>query len=339
YPLGIAFDIDGVLLRGGRPIEGASEALRQLYVDVSNPSQARIPHIFLTNGGGVRESLKASELSSLLGVKILPQQVFLGHTPFKSLKDRFGDSHILAVGKGEPSTVMTNYGYRSVVSMEDYVSQLKDIDPLAKYKHWSSTTHLEKVSNCSPCTKAVDAVFVVSDPVDWGRDIQVLCDVLRSGGCPGRRYGDQPPLYFAADDFEYQAAFSVERLGMGAFRIALESIFNRISKIPLAYTSFGKPEVQVFRGAEIALLKMAQVMDPQVKLADFERVYMIGDNPSTDILGAKQAGAPWFSILTRTGCFKGQDNDGRYPADLVVENVLEAVQFILKDHGLDKLQH
>eukprot|EP00250_Pteridium_aquilinum_P008761 c18191_g1_i2 orf=418-942(-) len=138
-----------------------------------------------------------------------------------------------------------------------------------------------------------------------------------------------------------QAAFPVERLGMGAFRIALEGIFNRISKTPLIYTSFGKPKVPVFRGAEASLLRIAEMMDAKltqdfrVKLVDFERLYIIGDNPSTDILGAKQAGRPWFSILTRTGCFKGKDNHELYPADLVVDNVQEAVQFILKEHGLN----
>lgn len=30
-----------------------------------------------------------------------------------------------------------------------------------------------------------------------------------------------------------------------------------------------------------------------------------------------QAGHPWFSILTRTGVFKGEDNDTSFPADLV----------------------
>lgn len=30
-----------------------------------------------------------------------------------------------------------------------------------------------------------------------------------------------------------------------------------------------------------------------------------------------QAGRPWFSILTRTGVFKGKDNHSEFPADLV----------------------
>lgn len=34
--------------------------------------------------------------------------------------------------------------------------------------------------------------------------IQVLCDILTSGGCPGDENEHQPFLYFAADDLEYQ---------------------------------------------------------------------------------------------------------------------------------------
>lgn len=30
-----------------------------------------------------------------------------------------------------------------------------------------------------------------------------------------------------------------------------------------------------------------------------------------------QAGKPWFSILTRTGVFKGKGNHAEHPADLV----------------------
>lgn len=34
--------------------------------------------------------------------------------------------------------------------------------------------------------------------------LKVLCDILSTGGLPGNGKGDQPPLYFAADDLEYQ---------------------------------------------------------------------------------------------------------------------------------------
>ncbi|MCI16264.1 cat eye syndrome critical region protein, partial [Trifolium medium] len=43
---------------------------------------------------------------------------------------------------------------------------------------------------------------------------------------------------------------------------------------------------------------------------------MIGNNPAVDIRGARQTGHPWFSILTRTGVFKGKENHEKFPADL-----------------------
>ena len=52
---------------------------------------------------------------------------------------------------------------------------------------------------------------------------------------------------------------------------------------------------------------------------------MIGDNPKSDIAGAKAKG--WVSILVKTGCFDPNDaqnsvngNDKVHPATHVVEN-------------------
>lgn len=69
---GIAFDIDGVVLRGRVPIGGSPRALRRLYGD---SGALKVPFLFLTNGGGVPESRRATELSELLGVHILPSQI------------------------------------------------------------------------------------------------------------------------------------------------------------------------------------------------------------------------------------------------------------------------
>lgn len=63
-------------------------------------------------------------------------------------------------------------------------------------------------------------------------------------------------------------------------------------------------------------------------------LYMIGDNPETDIAGAIGAGRPWYSILVRSGSFRGGGNHDKYPADKVVDNVYEAVDFVLKKEGI-----
>ncbi|XVE79693.1 hypothetical protein DITRI_Ditri14bG0078400 [Diplodiscus trichospermus] len=325
---GIAFDIDGVVLRGNTPIGGAPQALRRLYDDFGI---LKIPFVFLTNGGGFRESKRAAELSELLGVKISPSQVLQGHSPFKQLVNRYENELIVAVGKGEPAAVMSEYGFKNVIPIDEYALCFDNIDPLAPYKKWSTMeATVSSTRKRSINSERVQAAFVVSDSVDWSRDIQVLCDILRTGGLPGSEEGPQPPLYFAHDDLKYQGAFPSERFGMGAFRIALESIFNSIHTRALRYTSLGKPNPVAFKNAEVVLKQLAS---PFSGNHEFQTLYMIGDNPLVDIKGACQAGNPWFPILTRTGVFKGDrhSNHSDFPANLVVDTVEEAVNFILRN--------
>ncbi|CAI9296049.1 unnamed protein product [Lactuca saligna] len=340
HSFGIAFDIDGVILRGRTPIGDSPKALRRLYDD---SGCLKIPYLFLTNGGGIPESRRASELSQLLGVNIDPIQVLQGHSPFKNLLKRFENELIVATGKGEPAVVMSEYGFKKAISLEEYASHFNNIDPLSPYKTWTTKQPCNEQKNSSESVQSFDvtservkAAFVVSDPVDWSRDIQVLCDILRSGGLPGEKCEHQPPMYFAADDLEYQAVFPCERLGMGAFRIALESIFNRIHHKPLEYTSFGKPNPEVFKNAESILKQLLNEDHKDIinNSHHFETLYMIGDNPSVDVKGARQAGHPWFSILTRTGVFRGKENHTDYPADRVIDTVEEAVEYILQREAI-----
>lgn len=253
-----------------------------------------------------------------------------GHSSFKTLVKRYENEFIVATGKGDPALVMSEYGFKKVLSLDEYVSYFKGIDPVSQYKLWTTKPMQDKMmQNYDLLSEKIKAVFVISDPVDWGRDIQVICDILRSGGVPGKANGDQgqqPPLYFAADDLEYQAAFPAQRLGMGAFRIALESVFNRVHHKNLDCVIFGKPNPFVFKNAEAILCEIK----PSLESHSFKTLYMIGDNPAVDVKGAKQAGSPWFSILTRTGVFRGDRNHAEYPADLVVDTVEEAVDYILR---------
>lgn len=184
---------------------------------------------------------------------------------------------------------------------------------------------------------------------------QVLCDVLRAGGHPGKLDSNipQPQIFFAADDFEYPTKFPVPRFGMGAFRIILETLYVKLMKRPLAHTSFGKPKPVVYHLAEKTLHNIARMMHFQEKMilppketssvvrselpekdCALKTLYMIGDNPETDIAGAIGVGRPWFSILVRSGNFRGTGNHDKYPADEVVADVYEAVDFIFRREGL-----
>ncbi|URE47949.1 Cupin [Musa troglodytarum] len=257
---GIAFDIDGVILRGRTPIGGSPQALRRLY--------------------------DADGCAGTFSFPTVGQQNEL----------------IVAIGKGEPAAVMLEYGFKKVLSIDDYAAYFNDIDPLSQYKSWGLKHLYERNYNSKGLqpkydvySERVKGAFVVSDPVDWGRDIQ--------------------------------AVFPAERLGMGAFRIALESIYNCIHSSPLEYTSFGKPNPFVFKNAESILTKLVthkcQVKETMMgEKCAFSTIYMIGDNPKVDINGAKKVGHPWFSILTRTGVFRGGGTCGIVLPDATKEKVI-----------------
>ena len=180
--------------------------------------------------------------------------------------------------------------------------------------------------------------------------------MLSSGGLPGKIHtkNPQPSLYFAANDFQYQAKFPIPRFGMGAFRIILETLYEKLTGRALLYTSFGKPKAVAYELAGQALHKVARTMCSQhpqdiLQVAHqnspqsagnvsednsfIKTMYMIGDNPETDIAGAIAIGRPWVSILVQTGCFQGGNHD-LYPADKVVEDVYEAVEFIAGKEGI-----
>lgn len=78
--------------------------------------------------------------------------------------------------------IFIGFYFRNVLSIDEYASYFDGIDPLSPYKTWKTRSPIDK-GETGPCEpphtrnvfpERVEAAFVVSDPVDWGRDIQVL---------------------------------------------------------------------------------------------------------------------------------------------------------------------
>ena len=77
--------------------------------------------------------------------------------------------------------VLVDFICRNVLSIDEYASCFDDIDPLAQYKEWitkkvanQSRTFKEIGPRKSVHSERVQAAFIVSDSVDWSRDIQVI---------------------------------------------------------------------------------------------------------------------------------------------------------------------
>eukprot|EP00047_Mylnosiga_fluctuans_P006606 m.247959 g.247959 ORF g.247959 m.247959 type:complete len:329 (+) comp15584_c0_seq1:25-1011(+) len=318
---GFAFDIDGVLYThtaglGYELIPGAKEVFELL-------DSHKVPYVFLSNSTGKTESERAEVLSDLLGMKIPGEKLVLSSTPFRELVPEFGSKRVLSVALTEENgeRLAREHGFSNFTTIQSYAKRHPHLFPCKPY---DETSH-------NPADEpAIEAIFVFEVPMDWGEAVQILVDLLRSSGRPGREHEapTQPvPIFSCCPDFHFGASHSLPRLTNGAFLLALRAIFAEATGRQLNVNLFGKPHPSVYASAHRILAAEHG--------AALGRIFMVGDNPKSDIHGAIAAGEPWYPILVRTGCFQGGDNDPHYPARFVAKNALEAVQHGLQTQGIN----
>jgi HAD superfamily hydrolase (TIGR01456 family) len=250
-----------------------------------------------------------------------------------------------------------SYGFENFELLEDYITRYPLLVPWKEY----NTSNNSKWSICSTSTQEhtqpIKAILQLHEPVEWGEALQVLTDVLRSGGelnatgyVPDVR--SPPPLHIANPDVTYAAHYSVPRFTSGAFILCLNTLYRHFTGKDLTpyLTFYGKPLRDTYRHIANLLVQRWNIQQKSFLSHSsssttssstssftssflpppFTQIYAIGDNPLSDIRGANSVG--WFSILVRTGIFQQGENDPTDPAQLVVPSVREAVQYILHKH-------
>jgi len=174
-------------------------------------------------------------------------------------------------------------------------------------------------------------------------DLQLIIDLMLSDS--GRLGTRRPiskvlrdghiPIYFSNPDLWWANEYPQPRLGQGGFRAALEGLWRTITdgKSELRVTTIGKPHQPTYEFAENVLTawRMSRLGEANVH-PEMRRVYMIGDNPKSDIAGANAYKSPWgtewVSVLVKTGVYRNGDDDGG--AKAVVDNVEEAVKWAVE---------
>ncbi|KAJ6092750.1 hypothetical protein N7486_008039 [Penicillium sp. IBT 16267x] len=355
-----AFDIDGVLLRASKPIPGAADSLALL-------KQQGIPFILLTNGGGKHETERVAEISEKLNVPLDVTDIVQSHSPFAELvrgPDELSALEnkcvLVAGGDGDNCRrVAEQYGFKNVVIPGDIFMANPSIWPFSK----NFSDHYQTFARPLPKPidptdpkngLKIDAVFVFNDPRDWGLDTQVIMDILlsRQGhvgtlsekngqiDLPNHGYQQdgQPHLYFSNPDLYWAAAYPLPRLGQGGFREALEGVWAATTGGPskgieLKKTVIGKPYQGTYEFAERQLLRnRSKILGGAADLPPLQHVYMIGDNPESDIRGANSYrsdyGSKWQSILVRTGVYTG--GEPAWTPTTIADDVQKGVQWALK---------
>ena len=121
-------------------------------------------------------------------------------------------------------------------------------------------------------------------------------------------------FFLANPDLVYADSWPIPRFATHSFLLSLEVCFKAYYQIDIEYTYFGKPQLATSNYAEKLLKAKATVQG-----IELSNIYMIGDNPKSDIKGANMKG--WVSILVKTGVFKGPENDAENPATHIVEDL------------------
>ncbi|KAL2149046.1 hypothetical protein VTH82DRAFT_1732 [Thermothelomyces myriococcoides] len=333
-----AFDIDGVLIRGGKPIPEAIEAMRVLNGE--NEWGIKVPYIFLTNGGGKFETERCRDLSQQLQIEVSPGQFICGHTPMREFADRYGTVLVVG-GEGEKCRqVAESYGFRDVVTPGDILKANAATAPFRKLTETERANSRDLLARHG-ATKlsdiVIEAVFVFADSRDWASDLQIILDIAQSKGgrleTRSETFDEGPPIYFSHNDVLWSAAHEHARLGMGALRRIVETVFEETTGGKKLKThAFGKPQVSTF---QFATRLLQQWRATQHGLAESEpprTVYFVGDTPESDIRGTNAmdeiSSNEWYSILVKTGVYQ----DGtvpKYKPRKLVDTVLDAVR-----HGI-----
>ena len=363
------------MLHVATPIRGATETLR--YLDDHG-----IPFILLTNGGGRLEEDRVKELSQKLNVPLTKENFVQSHTPFQGLvhgPQGLRDKNILVTGANAEKCrhIAEHYGFRNVITPGDILvaePKVWPFDPLLESVYQSTARPLpapifhpaRAALARSPSTALkIDAIFVFNDPRDWALDIQLITDLMLSEqgylGTFSAKNGDsslpnngyqqdgQPSLYFSNADLFWATGFQMPRLGQGAFQAAVAGVWSSVtSGQELRRNVIGKPYSETYLYAEKILHEhrheMLMRQGDVEKPSQLERVWMIGDNPASDVAGANlhsrsgPNGTTWEALLVRTGVFDPQRQSesslrDQFAPRRVVNDVREAVAWALAQEG------
>ena len=333
--MAFAFDIDGVLAHGNEPIEEAREALKILNGD--NELGIKIPHILLTNGGGKTEEARCAQLSEILESTISTDQFIQSHTPMQALAEYYETVLVCGGEEFKVREVAEGYGFKNVVHPKDILAWDPTVSP------WRTFTDADR-ANAKPrdfSKMKFDAILVFADSRDYATDMQVIMDLLLAEDGKLLTRAKDPvasriPVYFSQGDLVFPTDHKgPPRLTQGAFRISIEAQYKALTGVDLERVVYGKPERATYTFADEVLKSWMEELHGENRLP--ENIYMVGDNPQSDIIGGNMYG--WNTCLVRTGVFQGGEgeNDPNNPANFgVFDHVLDAVKAALaKELGKD----
>uniref|UniRef100_A0A8C5QWU5 Haloacid dehalogenase-like hydrolase domain-containing 5 n=1 Tax=Leptobrachium leishanense TaxID=445787 RepID=A0A8C5QWU5_9ANUR len=275
---GLLFDIDGVLVRGKTPIPAARKAFKKL---VDDKGQFLLPVVFVTNAGNCLRQTKATQLTNLLGVPITQEQVMMSHSPLRIFK-QYHQKHVLVSGQGPILDIAKYLGFTNAITVDSVRERFPFLDMV------DHTRRPKILPSSAEDLPKIDAVILFGEPIRWETNLQIIIDVLMTGGYPANAHqsATRPhiPLLACNMDLMWMSEARSPRFGHGIFMLCLENIYKKITGDDLKYeVLMGKPSEITYQYAEFLIRLQTAAMQWRKPV---QTLYAIGDNLMTDIYGA-----------------------------------------------------
>src|SRR5690606_29302505 len=175
------------------------------------------------------------------------------------------------------------YGFKDVVVPNDIVAWNESIAPYRVFGPWERATARPRDFT----QVEIEAILVFSDSRDYATDYQIMMDLLRSKKGRLGTFAEDPvseriPVYFSQGDLLCPTEYPYgPRMSQGTFRLGFEAMYKAITGVELERTIYGKPERATYTYADEVLSNWMEEIHAENVLP--ENVYMVGDNPQSDI--------------------------------------------------------
>ena len=294
---GLLVDIDGVLIRGSRTIEGTVEGFKKLADGQGNLIK---PVVFLTNGSYRSEEAKAEELSEKLNVNISGDQIVLVNTPLRTFTS-WHHKNVFFAGQGSSlCQAARDLGFTKPVVMADVVRDIPMFDVISHRKRLALTSGVLPTE--LPSYLPVEGIVIANTPVGWDAHVQFLLDLLLTNGELRNSSKTQLPLIACNPDLVWASEYHLPRIANGAFVHMLAALYKEMSGRELEVTWCGKPTQLTYNYALETLARDAARLGVQL-----DGVYGIGDNVDVDVVGANSNGVT--SVLVCSGLYRNKGLD------------------------------
>ncbi|KAI8723809.1 hypothetical protein NCS52_00237700 [Fusarium sp. LHS14.1] len=377
--IAFAFDIDGVLYQGRNRVEGAEKVIKMIrsngirYVFLTNGGG--VPEV--KKADTLQERLQIAKHDDVIRGRMILSHTPM--SAWSDELKNHGTILITGSHPEQARQIALDYGFKRVVTPADILAECKDVFPFDHLEGDVNGKPVPLpdgkripllkdpyTTNIPHNALKIDQIFVWNDPRDWSVDIQIIHDLLISHegylGTISHRNGDkslpnngwqqdnQPGLWISNMDLLWKTNYPVNRFGTGAFMEALKGVWSMTTDgKELEYNALGKPSNYTYKYAHDRLLQYYHDMacnrgkSPShdiTKCHPLRRVYMIGDNPESDIRGANdfnaEDGTEWVPILVRTGVWRQTltEKEPRHKPAVIVDDVVDAVVWALKNEGM-----